>query len=186
MFLLGLFGIIGITALVNSADNWILTFFSSFERTFMIPNEVIFEYFASIPQHLAHGYGTGISWISIFTSNGSEELMGTYWKVGAIVRGGYGSTSNSFFIGDAWAEFSWYGIVVFSLMGGWLIRWHDHQVARWGTSPVAIALLVSAYYGAYTLGTTAMTTAMLTGGLLLTPIFANVLRTRRKAFTNTL
>lgn len=179
IFLMGLIAIVGVTAVVNSDGSWILTLFSAFDRVFMIPNEVIFEYFYSIPEHLEFSYGSGISWISFFTTSSSQEAVATYWKVGEIVRGEFGSTSNSFFIADAWSEFSWYGIVAFSIFAGWLIRWYDHQIVRWGTSPVAIALVVSAYNGAYTLGTTALTTAMLTGGLVLTPMFARILRNRR-------
>lgn len=176
IFGIGLLSIIAITSLVNSTGSWILTLFSAFERTFMIPNEVIFEYFAVIPERLPHGFGKGISWIAAFIGdNGSDETLGTYWKVGAIVRDAYGSTSNSFFIADAWAEFSWLGVVFFSLAAGWIIRWHDHQVMRWGSSPVALALLVSGYYGAYTLATTALTTALFTGGLVVTPVIAVML-----------
>lgn len=180
MSLLGMVAIFVVTLLVNNTENVALTLFSAFDRTFMIPNEGIFEYFSVIPLHLPHGYGAGIGFVSALLGDGeSGQIRGTYWEVSAVVRGGYGSTSNSFFIADAWAEFSWVGVILFSVVAGWLLRWHDHQVLRWGASPVAIALIVSGYSGAYTLGTTALTTAMITGGLILIPVMANLLLRKR-------
>lgn len=178
--LLGMVVVFLVTSLVNNTENFALTMFSAFDRTFMIPNEGVFEYFSVIPLHIPHGYGAGIGVVSALLGDPSSgQIRGTYWEVSAVVRGGYGSTSNSFFIADAWAEFSWAGVILFSFVAGWLLRWHDHQVMRWGTSPVAVALLVSGYGGAYTLGTTALTTAMITGGLVLTPMLANLLLRKR-------
>lgn len=147
---------------------------SLFYRLLMIPNEVIFEYFNAIPSYFPHGYGLGISWLtSIFGDVGGTGLnLPTHVLVASVYRGDYGTVVNSFFVAEAWAQFAWPGVVIGSLLAGFLVKWYDYRAAIIQHNSVRLALVVSSVSGAHTLATSAVTTALLTGGLLIIPLVA--------------
>lgn len=137
-----------------------------FYRIFMIPNESLLEYYAAIPSVIPHTWGTKFSWLVGLLS--TQPTHPTYLLVGAAHRGVEGSTSTAMFIADAWADFSWFGVCVFSLFAGFFIRWLDVElIINRGKTAASIAGIALGHYGIFVMLSTALQTAMLTGGLIL-------------------
>ncbi|ASR07805.1 oligosaccharide repeat unit polymerase [Rhizobium leguminosarum bv. viciae] len=137
-----------------------------FYRIFMIPNESLLEYYTAIPSVLPYGWGSKFSWlVGSLTGQPSQP---TYLLVGAVHRGMEGSTSTAMFIADAWADFSWMGVLLFSLFAGFFIRLLDIQlIVKRGKTVATIAGLALGHYGIFVMLSTALQTAMMTGGLVL-------------------
>lgn len=137
-----------------------------FYRTFMIVNEGLMEYFSAIPNVLPHTLGLENG--ALATLAGEQPLEPTYWVVGELHRGAFGSTTTVMFMGDAWAQFGWAGVIVAGLVAGALVRWLDIQlIMRRGKTVGTIAGLALGHYGIFVAHSTALQTALLTGGLLL-------------------
>lgn len=137
-----------------------------FYRVFMIVNESLLEYFAAIPHVIAHSWGTQSSWIAALFQ--SEPRLPTYWLVGEVHRGTLGSTTTVMFMGDAWADFAWGGVVVTSFLAGALTRWIDVQlIVKRGKTVPCVAGIALGHFGLFIALSTSLETAMLTGGLLL-------------------
>lgn len=137
-----------------------------FYRIFMIPNESLLEYFAVFPQQLAHTNGHDIRWLAQLV--GVEPLQSTFWRVAETLRGAPGSTTTAMYMADAWAAFSWIGILVVSTAFGFLLRWIDIElIVKRGRSVVTLAGLGLGHYGIFVGLSTAFQTTLLTGGLLL-------------------
>ncbi|MGR9173337.1 oligosaccharide repeat unit polymerase [Rhizobiales bacterium] len=137
-----------------------------FYRIFMIVNESLLEYFAAIPNVLPHSWGSQFSWL--VSSLQSQPSPPTYLLVGAVHRGVTGSTTTAMFIADAWADFSWAGILCYSVLAGFLVRWLDIQlILKRGKTAATIAGLALGQYGVFIMLSTALQTAMVTGGLVL-------------------
>ena len=137
-----------------------------FYRVFMIVNESLLEYFAAIPHVIPHSWGTQASWLAALFQ--VEPKLPTYFLVGEVHRGVLGSTTTVMFMGDAWADFAWLGVVFFSFFAGVVVRWTDIQlVARRGKTIASIAGLSLGHFGLFIALSTSLPTAMLTGGLIL-------------------
>ena len=137
-------------------------------RVFMVPNEALLEYFAAIPQIIDHSWGSQFSWIFRFQSE--TPLKPTYILVAEALRCVPGSTSPAMFIADAWADFSWYGVIVASLVCGAIFRLADYfLIIRLGRSVAAVTGLSIMHFAAFTAISTSLQTAMLTGGMYLIP-----------------
>ncbi|MBB2821413.1 UNVERIFIED_ORG: oligosaccharide repeat unit polymerase [Rhizobium esperanzae] len=137
-----------------------------FYRIFMIANESLLEYYAAIPSVLPYGWGSKFSWL--VGSLIGQPSQPTYVLVGAVHRGMEGSTSTAMFIADAWADFSWVGVFLFSLFAGFFIRLLDIQlIVKRGKTVATIAGLALGHYGIFVMLSTALQTAMMTGGLFL-------------------
>jgi hypothetical protein len=89
--------------------------------------------------------------------------------------GTYDVTSNALFIADAWADFWYVGVILFSLVAGALCRSIDAVFLADGKTVVAVAVLGAALFGVFTLLVTALNTAIASGGLLLAPFLAGLL-----------
>jgi hypothetical protein len=154
-----------------------------FYRAFLIGNEGLVEYFAAIPDAIPHNWGQQIGIISSLLGLIGEaaETVPTYFQVGAIARGAYGSTTTVMFIGDAWADFAAWGVVFFPVLAGIIIKSIDLYALRNGKTDEAIALLVAGYYGVFIALSTSLQTALLTGGLLLVPVLSKILTTRNRS-----
>ncbi|MCK9381070.1 MAG: hypothetical protein M0P95_08370 [Sulfuritalea sp.] len=148
-----------------------------FYRLLMIPNEGIFEYFNAIPDYFPFGYGSGLGVITeLFgDARGTGQNLPTYNLVASVYRHDYDTVVNSFFIAEAWAQFSWGGVVVLSFMAGLLVKWYDSETAKLKNSSIRVGMVVFSVYGTYALSTSAITTALITGGLFIIPIFARFL-----------
>jgi hypothetical protein len=139
-------------------------------RFFEVNNEVIYQTFYVYPHYLPHTLGMNIGLIhSLF---GSGELLSAHARV-ANFFGADGATFDSFFIGDAWVDFSYGGVVVMSLIVGYVVKTVDIFIMSLGKVPLAVALLGSGIYGLFQLQVTSAFTAFLSGGLVLIPLVAS-------------
>jgi hypothetical protein len=138
-------------------------------RFFEVNNEVVYQTFYVYPRHLPHTWGMNIGLIhNLF---GTGELMSAHTSV-ANFFGAEGATFDSFFIGDAWVDFSYGGVLVMSLVVGFVVKAVDIVVTSLGKTPLCVALLGSGMYGLFQLEVTSAFTAFLSGGLLLIPLLA--------------
>jgi oligosaccharide repeat unit polymerase len=147
----------------------------AFDRLLMIPNEAMFEYFAAIPEFYPFGYGRGISYVQAIFGDaiGSASPLPVSMHVAAVTRGYTGTVINGLYILDAWAEFGWIGIILFSLFTGILLHWLDRNLSAIRCRPIKLALIAYMLNGMYTLATSSLTSALITGGLLTVPILAS-------------
>jgi hypothetical protein len=141
-------------------------------RVFEVESQALLENFATFPFVHPHMWGANIRPVA--------SLMGlhyipSYSIVAHTWQGTYDVTSPSLFIADAWADFSYAGVIVFSLIAGAVCRSIDAIFLVRGKSVVAVAVLGAAFMGVFTLLVTALNTALLSGGLLLAPILAGLL-----------
>ena len=113
----------------------------------------------------------------------SEPRLPTYFLVGEVHRGVLGSTTTVMFMGDAWADFAWFGVAVSGFFMGALARAIDVAlVVRRGKTVATIAGIALGQYGLFVAMSTSMQTAMLTGGMLLVvPLVAAMSPRRRRA-----
>lgn len=135
-------------------------------RIFMAPNEALLEYFASIPHFIAHTGGQDNRILAYILQ--VAPLEATHFRVSELYRGVKGYSTNTMFLGDAWAQFRWVGVLAYSVLAGFIFRWVDIQmIAVQRKSAVAIAGIALAYFAAFTALSTALQTSLLTGGLLM-------------------
>jgi hypothetical protein len=135
-------------------------------RIFMAPNEALLEFFAAIPYVIPHTWGEDNRFLAFFLQ--IPPLEATYSRVSEAFRGVKGYTTNVMFLGDAWAQFRWLGVLGVSMLAGFAFRWVDIRlIVVMGKSAAAIAGLALAYFAAFTALSTALQTAFLTGGLLM-------------------
>jgi len=147
-----------------TGDELLLVLDFLFYRVFMIVNEGLLEYFAAIPYVIDHSWGTQSSWIAALFQ--SEPRLPTYWLVGAVHRGELGSTTTVMFMGDAWADFAWFGVVVTAFLVGAFVRWIDIQlIVKRGKTVASVAGLALGHYGLFIAFSTSFQTALITGGL---------------------
>ncbi len=153
-------------------------------RIFLITNEVLVEYFAAIPSVIEHSWGQGIRLIAGLAGE-SGDFLPTYTAVAEVTRGSRDSTSTAMFIADAWSEFSWIGVALYSMAFGVLIRGIDFYAFRHGKTDEAIALVSGVSFGLFTALTTSLTTAMLSGGLVTVPLLSMLIHGRLRTPSDT-
>jgi hypothetical protein len=95
--------------------------------------------------------------------------------VGYLWYGSHDITSPSLFIADAWADFSYAGVIAYSITAGAICRILDIVFLARGKSVIGVAVLGATLVGVLTLLTTALNIALITGGLLLAPVLAGAL-----------
>ena len=139
-------------------------------RGLEIPNEVLLEYFAAIPASLPYEWGSGLFGF-LRDQNGIASLP-TYFAVAALTRGNLESSSNAMFIADAWAQFSWLGVVLFSYIAGLISRAVDLYAFGRGFTDESAVIVAACSYGVLTMLVTALPTALITGGLALVPLLS--------------
>jgi hypothetical protein len=143
-----------------------------YSRIFEVENETLVENFAVFPHLHPFMWGANIRPIAMLMGVPyvpSYDLVASTW---------YGSpdiTSPTLFIADAWTDFSYAGVVMYSIIAGAICRSVDIVFLARGKSVVGIAVLGATFWGVLTLITTALNTALLSGGLLLAPILAAML-----------
>jgi hypothetical protein len=143
-----------------------------YSRVFEAENQSLLENFATFPFMHPHMWGANIRPIAILTGRPS---IPAYSIVAHTWYGTYDVSSPSLFIADAWADFSYAGVIVFSLIAGAVCRLIDAIFLVHGKTVVSVAVLVATLMGVFTLLVTALNTALLSGGLLLAPILAGLL-----------
>jgi hypothetical protein len=138
-------------------------------RFFEVNNEVVYQTFYVYPHYLPHTWGMNIGLIhNLF---GSGDLLSAHSRVASFF-GAEGATFDSFFIGDAWVDFSYGGVLVMSLVVGFVVKTVDIFVMSLGKTPLCLALLGSGMYGLFQLEVTSAFTAFLSGGLVFIPLLA--------------
>jgi len=138
-------------------------------RFFEVNNEVVYQTFYVYPRYLPHTWGMNIGLVhNLF---GTGELLSAHTRV-ANFFGAEGATFDSFFIGDAWVDFSYGGVLVMSLVVGFVVKTVDIFVMSLGKTALSLALLGSCMYGLFQLQVTSAFTALLSGGLVFIPLLA--------------
>ncbi|TAI66396.1 hypothetical protein [Bradyrhizobium sp. Leo170] len=145
-----------------------------YSRVFEMENETLVENFAVFPALHPFMWGANIRPIAILTG---VPYVPSYGLVGYIWHNTHVITSPTLFIADAWTDFSYVGVFVYSIIAGAICRGIDLTFLARGKSVVAIAVLSATFLGLFTLLTTALNTALFSGGLLLAPILAVILMT---------
>ncbi|WP_038937129.1 hypothetical protein [Bradyrhizobium japonicum] len=138
-----------------------------FWRTFFISNEVLLEFFCAVPYYISHTWGLNIRVVAILFN---REFTPAYEQVSLLWRGQSGSTSNAMFIADAWADFSFLGVAVTSVLAGAICRMIDVIFVAEGKSPMTIGLLGCSFVGIVQLMLSSIQSAMLGGGLASIPL----------------
>jgi hypothetical protein len=159
-----------IVKLTFPALNMTAVFQFLYYRVFEIPNEVLLEYFAAIPAWLPYEWGTGL--FGFLRTDSSAASVPTYLTVAAVTRGSLESSSNAMFIADAWAQFSWMGVAVFSFLAGAIVRSIDLYAFGRGFTDETAVIIAACFYGVLTMLFTSLTTALITGGLALIPLLS--------------
>ena len=136
-------------------------------RTFFISNEVLLEYFNAIPYYLPHTWGANIRPVAFLLN---MEFRPAYDDVSLLWHGKPGSTSNSMFIADAWADFSFVGVAAASILAGAVCRIIDVAFVTRGKSTMTIAILTCSFVGIVQLMIGSIQSAMLSGGLASVPL----------------
>jgi hypothetical protein len=138
-------------------------------RFFQVNNEVVYQTFYVYPEYIPHSWGMNIGLIhNLF---GSGDLVSAHTKV-ANFFGAVDATFDSFFVGDAWVDFSYGGVFVMAVVVGFVVKTVDIFVMSLGKTPLSLALLGSGMYGLFQLLVTSAFTAFLSGGLVLIPLLA--------------
>jgi hypothetical protein len=136
-------------------------------RFFEVNNEVIYQTLYVYPRFLPHTWGLNIGLVHALF--GSGDLTSAHSRVATFFDAD-GATFDSFFIGDAWVDFSYGGVLLMSIIVGYVVKSLDIFVLSLGKRPLALALLGSNIYGLFELQVTSAFTSFLTGGLLLIPL----------------
>ena len=99
-------------------------------------------------------------------------------------RGVLASTTSVMFLGDAWADWAWLGVIVFPFAMGFMVRMLDIKlIVRAGKSVGTIAALGLGHFGIFVALTRALESVLLTGGFLFLPAFAWLISGRARATT---
>jgi hypothetical protein len=144
----------------------------AYSRMFEVETETLVENFAVFPRLHPFMWGTNLRPIAALMGVPyvpSFNIVGYTWYQNHYV------TSPTLFIADAWADFSYAGVLVVSVAAGAICRAIDIVFLAEGKSVVAIAVLGATLWGVLTLITTSLNVALVTGGLLIAPVLAGVL-----------
>jgi len=146
------------------------TLFFLYYRIFDITNEVLLEYFSAIPATIPHTWGQSL--FDFLYGGVSANSPQTYSLVAEVTRGSLISTSNAMFVGDAWAQFSWFGVCFVSVAAGFLVRTLDLYGLRNGDTDQSACIIAGCSFGIVTILSTAFTTGLITGGLATVPLIS--------------
>jgi hypothetical protein len=145
---------------------------TAYSRVFEVENETLVENFAVFPHLHPFAWGANIRPVAMLMG---VPYVPSFSRVASIWYGNPDITSPTLFIADAWADFSYAGVVVYSIIAGAICRSIDMLFLARGKSVVGIAVLGATFWGVLTLITTALNIALFSGGLLLAPVLAAML-----------
>jgi len=146
---------------------------SIYNRVFEVENQSLLENFAVFPALHPFMWGTNLRPIAVLA--GITPYIPTFSIVAYAWYGNYDITSPALFIADAWAGFAFPGVIAFSLIAGIVCRSIDTIFLAHGKTALAVAIIGAAFGGVFSLLTTALNIAMLSGGLILAPALAGLL-----------
>jgi len=137
-------------------------------RIFKEPNRVLNLYTEYYPKIYPHTYGLNIR--LIYNVFGDGEFVSS----DVILSDGRG-TLNAFFVGDAWVDFSYIGVIIESFFLGIYMAFLDHFVFK-EKNLITKVTLTSLVLGIFALPSVAMLACMITFGLLSVPILSKIIR----------
>jgi hypothetical protein len=146
----------------------------TYSRIFDVETETLVENFAVFPRLHPFMWGTNLRPVAALIGvpyTPSFSIVGYTWYQDHNI------TSPTLFIADAWADFSYSGVLIFSAAAGAICRGIDITILAEGKSAVTIAVLGATLCGVLTLITTSLNIALVTGGLLIAPLLAGLLVT---------
>jgi hypothetical protein len=146
---------------------------SIYNRVFEVENQSLLENFAVFPALHPFMWGTNLRPIALLA--GITPYVPTFSIVAYAWYGNYDVTSPALFIADAWAGFAFPGVIAFSLITGIICRSIDTIFLARGKTALAVAIIGAAFGGVFSLLTNALSIAMLSGGLILSPVLAGLL-----------
>lgn len=177
--------IIPIYMLLTSDDNLGDAATAVFERITAEPNRVLREYFIWWPDHFPHRLGLNIRPIHAIFGNGEFEpayKTVVYQYVPSNEFNVLVGTWPAIFIADAWVDFSYFGVFLFSIIVGFALRFLDIFLEFYKNSYGA-ALFAALVGSLFTLIENALLTAFLTGGLVILPVLFKILVKNKEAKT---
>jgi hypothetical protein len=143
-----------------------------YSRVFEVENETLMENFAVFPHLHPFMWGGNVRPLAFLMGKPYEP---SFSLVAYIWYGDHDITSPTLFIADAWADFAYAGVFLYSVIAGVICRGIDLAFLARGKSVVAIAVLSASLMGILSLLTTALNIALFSGGLLLAPVLAAIL-----------
>ncbi len=144
------------------------------------PNRVLREYFIWWPKYLDHTLGTNIRVVhSIFGSGTYEPAFVTVIMQNMNPSDYVGGTWPAMFIADAWVDFSYFGVVFYSLITGFIVNTIDLYLQK-NRDGLSVVLFCSLLTSLNTLLENALITSLISGGLLLYPLFTMLITKRSK------
>ncbi|MBR0704836.1 hypothetical protein JQ599_33370 [Bradyrhizobium diazoefficiens] len=141
-------------------------------RVFEVPSEALLETFGAFPFRYPHTWGANIRPLAMVIG---LDYIPAYTITSELWHNTKDATSNALFIADAWVDFSYAGVFVFSMLAGIACRLIDAVYLVNGKTAIAIAVMSAAFAGVFALLVSALNTAFLSGGLLLAPLMAGAL-----------
>jgi hypothetical protein len=141
-------------------------------RVFEVPSESALETFGAFPFRYPHTWGANIRPLAALMG---LDYVPAFTIISQLWHNTKDATSNALFIADAWVDFSYAGVLVFSMIAGATCRAIDAIYLVTGKTVLGISIMAAAFAGVFSLLVSALNTAFLSGGLLLAPIVAGVL-----------
>jgi len=151
-------------------------------RVFEVPSESLLETFGAFPFRYPHTWGANIRPLAAIMG---IEYTPAFTIVSQLWLNTKDVTNNALFIADAWVDFSYAGVAVFSMLAGAACRSIDAIYLANGKTALGIAMMAAAFAGVFALLVSALNTAFLSGGLLLAPLLASALVNANKFFNQT-
>ncbi len=142
---------------------------AAYARVFEAESQSLLENFAVFPAVHPFMWGANVRPVAMLLG---LPYTPSFSMVANIWYGDPNLTEPSLFIADAWADFSYAGVLVYSVIAGAVCRSIDLAFLARGKTVVAIAVLGATFWGITVLLTTALNIALLSGGLLLAPVLA--------------
>lgn len=153
--------------------NAIVSYF--FDRISLALYYGMIPYFEYFPDVVPHAMGRNIRVINLLWYHGEEYLPAML--VFAQAAGNYYGSYNAAFVAEAWADYSYPGVVVMSAVLGVAAALADLTIFSDGVKTrEAAAILVCVVYGVLQASGTPAQTAMLSGGFALVPLLAAFLK----------
>ncbi|MBR1212653.1 hypothetical protein [Bradyrhizobium sp. JYMT SZCCT0180] len=141
-------------------------------RIFEVPSESALETFGAFPAKYPHTWGANIRPLAAMMG---LDYVPAFTIISQLWHNTKDATSNALFIADAWVDFSYGGVIVFSALAGAACRLIDLIYLVNGKTTIGIAMMAAAFGGVLTLLVSALNTAFLSGGLLLAPLVAGAI-----------
>jgi oligosaccharide repeat unit polymerase len=144
------------------------------------PNRVLREYFIWWPKYLDHTLGTNIRVVhSLFGSGTYEPAFVTVIMQNMNPSEYVGGSWPAMFIADAWVDFSYFGVVIYSLITGFIVNTIDLYLQK-NRDGLSVVLFCSLLTSLNTLLENALITSLISGGLLLYPLFTMLITKKSK------